>query len=76
MPPINLARIEEFMSGWRIAACCAIPLWGVLFFLKLIAESLSSTAVYLEDLEAAEERAWVERRQDAMHAARAEATKA
>ena len=58
------------MSGWRIAMFCATPLCGVLFFLKLMADSLSSTAAYLESLEVVEEKAWVERRKNADRAKR------
>lgn len=58
------------MSGWRIAIFCATPMCGVLFFLKLMADSLSSTAAYLESLEVVEEKAWAERRKIAERAKR------
>lgn len=53
------------MSGWRMAIACAVPVGGALFFLKLVADSLSLTRAHLESLERVEEKAWHERRERA-----------
>ena len=53
------------MSGWRMVIACAVPVGGALFFLRLVADSLSSTKAHLESLERAEEKAWHQRRQRA-----------
>lgn len=58
------------MSVWRMAIACAVPVGGALLFLKLVADSLASTAVELEALESAEEKAWHQRRERAERAAR------
>lgn len=53
------------MSGWRMAIACAVPVGGALFFLKLVADSLSLTRAHLESLERVEEKAWHGRRERA-----------
>lgn len=58
------------MSGWRIAIACAVPVGGALLFLKLVADSLASTAAHLESLERVEEQAWHQRRHRAEQEAR------
>ncbi len=51
------------MSGWHILSLCAVPAFGTLLYLKLVADTIHACAEQLLSLEDAEAAAYDHRRQ-------------
>lgn len=53
------------MSGWHILVGGAVPMFGTLLFLKMVADAIYATGEDLHSLEEAEETAFRQRKQRA-----------